>query len=181
MRALSSVGSATPTSGRVSATALNTSQAHDEYDVPPITLSDKAQRLCEAVLCERCQIGDPKRMRGHARSQILAEFVCPHGCTAQDGSPSPFTWRHVQFFCGHERLVAARREWRATIDAADAVASDELPHSQLLTLRRLVEEGVPQTRGGAVARDRALTTAVELTVRRATGGLVRRTGQGRGR
>ena len=154
--------------------ALDTSLAHDEFDVPPLTLTDQTQRLCEAVLCERCQIGDPKRHRDGVRSRLLGRVACPFGCQHTDGSPAPFTWRHVQFFCGHARLVAARRSWSESMDEAapHMVDSLDMPHSQLQAVRELIEEGLPSTRRGVPACERALPPHLEKRARRAVGGLI---------
>ena len=48
--------------------AQERSQVRDEYGMSTIAMPDAwTQRTCEAVLCERCVIGDEKRILGSHR------------------------------------------------------------------------------------------------------------------
>ena len=80
---------------------------------------------CEAVLCQRSQMGDAKRNRGRLRAQLLTDIRCPFGCVDESGAPAPFTWVHAQFYCQQEEQNALRGEWcRACTDVQGKLPSN---------------------------------------------------------
>ena len=158
------------------------SQVRDEFDMTALTLPDATQRTCEAVLCERCVIGDAKRIVGAHRVLRLGRAFCPFGCRDSKGARRQFTWWHAAFQCTHDELVEARREWHEQLVVAAEELQDpvtKVEHDQAQRVVEAVERELPKTRRGAVAPRTELAAHVRRIVQRFVGGLVRSAGSRR--
>jgi hypothetical protein len=152
------------------------SELRDDDDMPPVTLSDEAWSICQAVLGQRAQVGDAKRQRGAIRSAVLAGVACPFGCEKEGGGSAAFTWLHAQCFCAHPPLVKLRRAWADALNEFTDTLDDKDPPVQILKLRSILGRGLPQLRDGRVAPEAKLSDSQERLTRRVTGGLVLRYG-----
>ena len=153
--------------------ASDESQYHSEFDIPVLKLPDAVQRTCEAVLAQRCQMGDAKRRLGVTRLQELSAGTCPFGCKGNGGAPTAFTWFHVQFECRKCEIVAARGAWIAQCDSSgESMEVEGVPHHQVATVRALAAKGMPRTRGGAGRVNTKVSALTERRARRLVGGLV---------
>jgi ribonuclease HI len=156
--------------------AVHESEVRAENDLDPVEVSEEVWSVCHAVLGQRAQVGDAKRQRGAIRGKALAGLACPFGCKRRDGSPAAFTWLHVQCSCAHPPLVQLRRAWRDTVLELEDALDTKDPNVQLIALRQIIGKGLPQLRGGEVAPEAPLSVRQEQLARRATGGLVLRSG-----
>ena len=90
--------------GRRLREATDESQFHSEFDMPKLTLPDRTQRTCEAVLAQRCLVGDKKKYVGGAAKRHIGCADCPFGCIGEEDAPEKFTWFHAQFECARDAV-----------------------------------------------------------------------------
>ena len=155
--------------------ALITSQTHDEFDIPELSLPDNTQRTCDAVLSRRCQFGDIRKHVGRLRHLMLGVASCPFGCVDDKGTTLQFTWDHVQFRCQNSEIQEAQTLWSTKLHKAIRVLDEEgTPHTQAHEVYRRVTAGLKQHIPGA-PKASPWNKQTEITARRFVGGLIRGT------
>ena len=160
--------------------ALGETQMHDEFDIPPLALRDEVQRTCDAILGQRSCVGDARRFMGRAKVSVVKGAVCPFGCVDAAGHAARFTWLHAQVYCQQCDIVAARGVWvEACVEACDAMrpAGTNLPHAQIDEVCEFARNPGRAVGGRPLQLARGeISQALERSVRRLAGGLIRAPG-----
>ena len=151
---------------RLQETSASTQLASaDDMALKPLKPSEEL--LAEEIRSARAQIGDAKRFWGQASKVQAAAHACPFECGCA------FRWSDVAFKCQGAPVKVARAEW---IDATQrAFESLAMP----------LETSNPSRQGWALLRSRLageggklkVDSEAEVTLRRMTGGLFRRSGK----
>ena len=153
-----------------------TSETHGDGDIPPLALADADQRLANAVLSARCQVGDPKRRIG-GRHVVGA---CKFGCRLKNGEAAQFTWLHVAAHCQNEELCKLRHEWMDRCGDCDSGLQGKIgvPHRQWQRgcgLIRRAGDGGESAQSEEDMPTKLTTTALQRMI----GGYVGSTGDGK--
>ena len=139
---------------------------HDE-DLALAVLSPELEEVEFALLCGRCQDGDPRRYIGGLAGRRAALLVCPHGC-AEGGKPARFTWVHAQFACTGAPLEEPRAAWEEALAGAARLveaAQGGVPCQTMMRTLRAV-------RGGPSAAQSDVGSSDEIELRRFVGGCI---------